>query len=202
MKLSKRTYLLLGIPLLLALAVGAAAIRTSGSSLTVPQDTLLQVRVDRAFASDQSRSGDTFDATIVEPVSVEGKIAIPAGARAKGIVENARESGRLSGVARLQLTLTSVEVDGKSYDVHTTAVGRSGHSHRNRNLAWIGGGAGAGALLGGLAGGGKGALIGAPLGAGAGTAVAAITGKKDVRIPAEARLTFRLSQPVSIRVKT
>jgi hypothetical protein len=68
-----------------------------------------------------------------------------------------------------------------------------------RNLAFIGGGAGGGALIGALAGGGKGALIGSLVGAGAGTGAAYATGKKDVGFPAERRLTFRLTQPLTTK---
>jgi hypothetical protein len=63
----------------------------------------------------------------------------------------------------------------------------------------IGGGAGLGAIIGGLAGGGKGAVIGGLAGAGAGTAGAAYTGNKDVVIPSESLITFRLAAPVTVK---
>ena len=94
-----------------------------------------------------------------------------------------------------------MEVGGKSYAIETSSIGRAGPNHNKRNVEYIGGGAAAGALIGALAGGGKGALIGSAVGAGAGTAGAAATGKKDITIPAESRLTFKLTQPVSITVK-
>jgi hypothetical protein len=68
-------------------------------------------------------------------------------------------------------------------------------------LLFIGGGTGAGAAIGAMAGGGKGAAIGALAGAGAGTATAAATGKKDITIPAESHLNFKLSSPVTIQVR-
>jgi hypothetical protein len=77
---------------------------------------------------------------------------------------------------------------------------RVGRNHNKRNAEFIGGDAGA--LIGGLAGGGKGALIGAAAGAGAGTGAAAYTGKQDVRLPAETRMSFRLTKPVTISVKS
>jgi hypothetical protein len=106
------------------------------------------------------------------------------------------------GVSRLRLALTSVEVGGKPYDLRTSSGFRSGRNHKKRNLEWIGGGAGGGMIIGAIAGGGKGALIGGPVGAGVGTAVAYYIGKKDIRLPAETPLTFRLSQPVTIPAKS
>ena len=91
-------------------------------------------------------------------------------------------------------------MDGDWYDVESTSVTRSGGNHNKRNLAIIGGSTAGGALIGGLAGGGKGALIGGAIGAGAGTGAAAYTGKKDIRLPAESLLTFRLTQPVTVSI--
>jgi hypothetical protein len=95
-----------------------------------------------------------------------------------------------------------VEVGGKTYELATSSVSRTGGNHNKRNLELIGGGTGAGALIGGIAGGGKGALIGAAVGAGAGTATAAATGKKEIVIPAETPLRFKLMQPVIVQVRS
>jgi outer membrane lipoprotein SlyB len=101
----------------------------------------------------------------------------------------------------LKLALTSVEIDGKDYDLQTTSVTRSGRNHNKRNAVLIGGGTGVGAAIGAAAGGGKGALIGGAIGAGAGTGTAAATGKLDITIPAESQLSFKLTQPVTVQVK-
>ena len=87
-----------------------------------------------------------------------------------------------------------------SYDVQTSSVSRSLKGKGKRTATFIGGGAGGGALIGGLAGGGKGALIGAALGAGAGTAGAAYTGDKEIVLPAESALSFTLTEPVTIKM--
>ena len=136
-----------------------------------------------------------------EPIVVENKTVIPQGATVEGLVVDARHSGRLMGRARLRLALETVAVDGKAYEIRTNSTSRVGGSHKNRNIGFIGGGAGGGLLIGAVAAGGKGALIGGPVGAGAGTAVAFLTGKKDIRLPAETSLTFKLAGPVTINAK-
>ena len=173
----------------------------SAKPIAVPAGTEIAIVLDQSISSEQVTSGDPFDASIAAPVVVDGKTVIPKGAHVQGIIVEARASGRLKGVARLRLALNSVEVAGKSYDLQTTSLTRSGQNHDKRNWTLIGGGTGAGAAIGALAGGGKGAAIGAAVGAGAGTATAAATGKKDIVLPAESQLNFKLSQPVSIEVK-
>jgi hypothetical protein len=173
----------------------------STKPIVVPEGTAISVTIDQTLSSEQNSSGDEFDASIAAPIVVGGKTVIPKGARVRGRVVEARKSGRLQDPGRLSIALRSVEVDGKSYDIETSSVTRAGSSHKNRNIALIGGGAGLGAIVGGIAGGGKGAAIGAAAGAGAGTAGAAITGKKDVKVPTETPLTFKLRQPVTIPVK-
>lgn len=169
--------------------------------ILLPAGTAIAVVLDQSISSAQAHAGDHFDASLAAPVIAEGKTVIPKGARVQGVVVDARASGHLEGVARLRLALHSVEVAGKDYDLSTTSITRTGQNHDKRNWALIGGGTGAGTLIGALAGGGKGAAIGAAVGAGAGTATAAATGKKDIVIPTESQLSFKLSQPVSIQVK-
>lgn len=202
MHLSRRSYVTLGAVLAAALVVTAATLANRTEAVTLPSGTALHVRLDQTLASNQNRSGDAFEATVAEPIVLDKKTVIPEGARVQGRVVEVRESGHLMGVSRLRLALDSVEVNGKSYEIQTTTTGRRGGSHKKRNWAFIGGGAGGGALIGAIAGGGKGALIGGPVGAGAGTAVAYFTGKKGVRLPAESRLTFELAQPVTINAKS
>jgi hypothetical protein len=203
MYLTKRHYLMVGGSVLLAVVLGVAAatLPSRTEPLTVPENTPIHVTLDQAVASDQSRPGDHFEATISEPVVIGGKTVIPQGAYAEGLVVDAQRSGRIMGRARLQLALESVSVNGQNYGVRTASSWRAGADHKKRNFAWIGGGAGGGAVIGAIAGGGKGALIGGPVGAGAGTAVAFLTGKKDIHLRPETSLTFKLAEPVTIPVK-
>lgn len=201
MRLINHSYILLaGGILLAAITVAAVGIvhHYHPAPVTVPAGTAIHVRLDQALASNRNISGDGFEATVSEPVVLDNKTVIPQGAKVEGRVVEARESGHLRGVARLRLTLASVEVNGKSYEIETSGTGRTGGNHNKRNLGIIGGSGAGGAIIGAIAGGGEGALIGGPIGAGAGTAVAYFTGKKDIRLPAESQLTFKLAQPVSI----
>jgi hypothetical protein len=202
---AKRGYLFLGaMALLLAGSIALAAHKAYDRSarVAVPDDTGLRVSLDRSISSNQSRAGDRFDAIVVDPVVINGKTVIPEGARVEGLVIDAHPSGRLKGRAELRLGLESVEVNGRKYEVRTTAFNDVRRKHRKRNWALIGGGAGGGAIIGAVAGGGEGALIGGPIGVGAGTAVALFTGKKDIRLPAETRITFRLAEPLTIDKKS
>lgn len=203
MILTKRHYLIGGAAAVLALALIASAVTVANrpDPVTIPELTPIHVTLDQAVASNQNRPGDHFEATVSEPVVVDGKTVIPQGSHAEGIVVDAKKSGRLMGRARLQLALQSVDVSGQPYDVRTTSSTRIGRDHKKRNWAWIGGGAGGGALIGAAAGGGKGALIGGPIGAAAGTTVAALTGKRDVKLRPETPVTFKLAEPVTIDAK-
>lgn len=166
--------------------------------ITIPAGTVLHVTIDQTVSSGANQSGDGFDASMAEPVVVDGRTVIEHGARIRGEVVEAVPSGRLEHPGSLRLALRSVQLHGSNYDIATSSIARKGASHEKRDAELIGGGAGLGALIGGLAGHGEGALIGAAAGAGAGTAGAAATGKKDVSVPAETALSFRLTE--SLRV--
>jgi hypothetical protein len=167
--------------------------------VTLAADTELDVRLVSSLSSKTSQDGETFTASVDKAIEVDGKTIIPKGADVTGKVTKAVPSGRLKQRAELWVTLTSVKVGGKSYDIATSTTGHKEGSKATRDIIFIGGGAGGGAAIGGMAGGGKGAAIGAAIGAGAGTAAAMLTGQKDINFPAETQLRFRLTSPVEIR---
>jgi len=167
--------------------------------LIVPAGTVMTVRLGQAVGSKISTAGQTFTATIASPVTVEGNTVIPSGASASGTVVDAKPLGRFKGGASLQLRLTSVSVNGADQAVSTSSVTRVASGKGKRTAILAGGGAGLGALIGGLAGGGKGAAIGALAGGGAGTGGAAFTGNKDIVLPAESALSFKLEQPIEVK---
>ena len=221
MKRNSSGYFTCGLSLLLAMAAAGCSQNPQASSApaadaekpgvlsrifdsshpeTVAKGTAIEVEIDQTISSDGNRAGDSFDGILTSPIVVNGKTVVREEAKVRGHVVDAQASGRLKGVARLEVTLDTLEVDGKTYDVATHSITRSGQNHNKRNGELIGGGAGAGALIGAIAGGGKGALIGGAVGAGAGTGAAAYTGKKDVSIPAETRMSFRLARPMTVTV--
>ena len=169
------------------------------STIAVPQGTPIEVVLDQAVGSKISESGQKFDATVQEAVEADGRIVIPKGTRAQGIVREARPAGRFKGGALLSLTLDALTIEGKRYDIRTSSPTMSSKGKGKRSAEMIGGGAAAGAIIGALAGGGKGAAIGAAVGGGAGTGGAAFTGNRDIKLPAETRLTFKLREPLEIK---
>lgn len=168
-----------GTVMLLAFFLGGAALVGYGAS--IPAGTEIHVRLGAKLDTETAQAGQTFTATVAQPVVVGGKTVLARGQKVSGRVTEAVSSGRLKRPASITLELTSMgslplRIDEKSHFV--------------RNAALIGGGTAAGALIGGAAGGKKGALIGAAVGAGAGTTTAFITGKKEIVLPAEMALTF------------
>jgi hypothetical protein len=169
--------------------------------LVVPADTVIAVVLDQSISSKTSRPGDKFSATVESPVELAGKVAIPKGARADGIVKDAKAAGRFKGGAALALELTSITVNGKDHEVQTSSAAMSSKGKGKRTAVMVGGGAAGGAAIGAVAGGGKGAAIGALIGAAAGTGGAGLTGNRDITLTAETPLDFKLLQPVTIKQK-
>ena len=167
--------------------------------ITVPAGTPIAIRMQSSVSSKTASSGDRFRAILDEPLVVEGKTVAPRGADVTGHVVAARSSGRLHKPGYLRLTLDSVTVNGKRTSLETSSIFLQASSHKKRNTVLIAGGTGAGALIGGLVAGPKGALIGAAAGAGAGTGTAYATGKKEIAVGVERRLTFRLRQPLTMQ---
>jgi hypothetical protein len=166
---------------------------------TIPAGSTITVRVGSEISSGTAKVGDRFDATLAHNLVVNGKTLAKAGAPARGKVTSAKSSGRLHAPGELSVRLTSVQVNGKMVPISTRSHSAKGTSHTKSNATKIGGGAAAGALIGGLVGGGKGAGIGALAGGGAGTGLAAATGKEEAVIPAEAALTFTTTAAASVK---
>jgi hypothetical protein len=166
--------------------------------LVVPAGTTLTVRLGESVGSKISSPGQSFSATLVSPVTVDGNTVIPAGAAARGTVVDAKPLGRFKGGAILEVRLNALTINGTEQRIKTSAVTRTLKGKGKRTAVMAGGGTAFGAIIGGLAGGGKGAAIGAAAGAGAGTGGAAFTGNKEIVLPAESALSFRLTSPLEV----
>lgn len=160
---------------------------------------VLTVSLDQTISTRENSNGDRFQASLAEPVSVDGKTVLRIGTRVTGTVVQAAPAGRLKGGALLQLTLDGITFHGRKYSIATSEFEDASKSRGTRSLVGGGGGAAFGAIVGALAGGGKGAAIGALAGGGAGTAGAAFTGKRDIVLPAETRLHFKLERSFTIQ---
>ena len=167
-------------------------------SYSIPSGTTVPVRLMETLDTKVHRPGDKFTATLDEPLVLGDRVIVPKGTRFNGHVTQAERSGRFKGRALLALRLDSFEMKGRTYAVSTSSPARVSKGHKKRNWLWIGGGSGSGAAIGAAAGGGPGALIGAGAGAAAGTTTALITGRQDVKLPVESRLTFTLRTPVTV----
>ena len=170
--------------------------------VVIPAGTLLTVTIDQTVSSKTNNNGDPFAASLAAPISVDGVTVLPTGTRAKGTVVQAESAGRVKGGAVLALTLDSLTVNGQPYSIQTSEFEETIKGRGKRTAIGAGGGAAFGLIVGGLAGGGKGAAIGALAGGGAGTAGTAFTGKRDITIPAETRLHFKLTAPLTVQPPT
>ncbi len=166
--------------------------------VVIPAGTVLDVKLTQPLSSKTAQAGDPFTATLADPIVAHGKTVIPAGATVTGKVVDAKSKGKVKGEARLELAATSISVHGKTYPIQASMQGLTEKGKGKRTAATTGGGAAGGALIGGLAGGGKGAGIGALVGAGVGFAGGAFTGNKQIELPAESQLAFKLTAPLKL----
>ncbi len=166
-------------------------------SVIVPAGTSIRVRTIDKIDVDSAQAGAKFRASIDDPIMIGGKVVVPRGADATLQAVKVQQSGKMKGSDLIQLKLNSVVVNGSKYPVVTTFQQVSGGSEGKSTSKKVLGGAGLGAIIGGIAGGGKGAAIGAALGGAGGAAVSA-AGEQHLKVPAETRLEFKLESDVKI----
>ncbi len=167
-------------------------------AVTIASGTTLSVRLIDAIDSGHNHAGDSFRATLDAPIAVGNETVIPAGADISGKVDDVRDAAHFSGRSEVALELTSLRVNGRSYDLSTDQYARQGTARGKNTGEKMGGGALLGAIIGGIAGGGKGAAIGAGVGAGAGGAAQAATRGQQVHLTSEQVLTFHLQSPLTV----
>lgn len=166
----------------------------------VTAGTTLVIRVDQRLSAKGSRPGEKFTGEFAEDLKDDsGSVIIPKGAPVTGRVDAAKARGHFKGAANLSLRLTSLTLNGKEYPLDTRDVRERKKGKGKRSAAMIGGGAGLGMLIGGVASGGTGLVIGGLAGAGAGTAGAGLTGNRDLVIPAESIVRFKLADELVLQ---
>ena len=169
-------------------------------SVTIPAGTTLAVRLDQRISVKTARPGDGFSGEIVDPIMAsDGSTLVPKGAGVKGVVDAARRRGHFRGRSILELRLVSMNLNGQDYTLKTSDALRTKRGKGRRTAGFIGGGTGLGMLIGGIASGGTGLLIGGLSGAGAGTAAAGLTGNRDIVLPAETVIRFRLASDLTVQ---
>lgn len=179
-------------------APAAAPAPAEAAGIEIPARTPITVRMIDSVDSRTNHLGQTFQASVDEPVVVEGQTVIPRGTDAVVKLVEDKESGKISGRTELKLVLMSLRVNDRLVDVSTDVVSQVSSSRGARSGKVIGGTTALGAIIGGIAGGGRGAAIGAGSGAAVGTGVQAATKGQRVHIPSETRLTFLLASPARI----
>jgi hypothetical protein len=166
--------------------------------VTLQEGTLLSVRTDSGLSTKSHEAGQSFTATLDQPVLQGGKEIAARGAQVQGKIVEADPGGRVKGVASLTVRLTSLEVGGQAVSISTNTVTREARATKRTDAVKIAVGTGIGAAIGALTGGGKGAAVGAAAGGGAGTGVVLATRGEEAEIPSESLLNFELRAPVTV----
>jgi len=170
------------------------------ADVNIPAGTTLAIRINQRISVKTTPAGSRFDGTLAEAYTDDnGRVILPRGTPVEGVVDASHQRGRFKGASILELRLTALNLNGQRYPLRTHDLTETKKGKGKRTGALIGGGAGLGALIGGLAGGGKGALIGGLAGGGAGTAGAGLTGNRDLDIPAESIVHFKLAEDLTLQ---
>lgn len=170
------------------------------ADVQIPAGTPLSIRINQHLSVKTSEAGDHFDGELVEPVlGANDHVIVPKGTPVGGIVAASHKRGHFKGASILELRLTTMTLNGTRYPLDTNSLTHTKKGKGKRSAAFIGGTTGLGMLIGGVATGGTGLLIGGLAGAGAGTAAAGLTGNRDIDIPAESIVHFKLADNLVIQ---
>jgi len=168
------------------------------SEVTLPAGQPLLVRMIDSVDSTKNHVGDVFHASLETDLNVNGVLVARKGSDVYGKLVTAEQSGKFAGHSELQLELTSMMIDGRSYALVSSDYNVQGKGRGADTAKKVGGMAAVGAIIGAIAGGGKGAAVGAAAGGATGAGVQVLTKGEQVKIPSETLLEFRLQQPVTV----
>ena len=174
------------------------AANPSPTGVTIPAGVLITIRMIDPVDSEYNAMGQTFRASLDEPLVVDGQPVVPRGADLTVILVEVEQAGRMRGRSELTLDLLDITIAGKKHEIRTGEVSQAGASRGSQSAKRIGGIAAVGTALGAIFGGAKGAAQGAAAGAGAAAAVQVLTHGEQVKIPAESRLAFTLESPINL----
>jgi hypothetical protein len=166
--------------------------------VSLPAGTMLNVRLTQDVDVDTSKAGAVFKSLLDDPVMIGGNVVVPRGTAVSLQATSVAQAGKFKGSDAITLKANSISFGGNSYEIVTAPVEQKGKGEGKKTTRKVGGGAGLGAVIGGIAGGGTGAAIGAVAG-GATGAVMSASGTEHLKLPAETRLQFTLSAAVTIR---
>jgi hypothetical protein len=156
------------------------------------------VRLVDPIDSEKNQTGDTFHATLNQPLTINGGVVVPSGSDVQGHLVDVKSAGKFAGSSQVVMQLDSITSGGQTYNVQTDQYKKQGSSRGKNTAEKTGIGAGVGAILGGLLGGGKGAAIGAAAGGGVGAGSQAVTKSQQIKLPSETVLSFTLQAPVTV----
>lgn len=174
----------------------------AAASVTVKAGTVLNIRLAERISTETHKNGDAFAATLAQPLVIDGMVIAERNARIQGRVIQSERAGKVQGTAALSLELTQLTTsDGQKVQIHTSPIVKQGENSRRDDAKKVAIGSAVGAAIGAIAGGGKGAAIGAGAGAGAGAGTVVMTRGKDAELVVETRLSFSLSESVTLTEK-
>ena len=169
------------------------------AAVDLPAGTDLTIRINQHIGVKTSRAGERFTGEVAEAIAQGGQVIVPRGTPVGGVIDASHRRGHFKGSSILELRLTSMTLNGRDLPIQTRDLVRTKKGKGKRSTAFIGGGAGLGMLIGGVASGGMGLLAGGLAGGGAGTAIAGLTGNRDLDLPAESLVRFRLSDDLVVQ---
>lgn len=172
--------------------------RPTAAPVVLEEGTALLMKLETTVSTATAKAGDVLTAKLLEPVRQGERVLVPEGAEVRGKVVTAVRSGKTKGRARLVFDFDRLTVDGRAQEIATSSIDITAENSKKRDAAIIGGGAGAGAIIGGIAKGGKGAAVGAIIGGAAGGGAVLATRGKEVVLEAGTHVQVKLRESAKL----
>lgn len=181
---------------------------------TIPAGSLLHCRLTQTLSTHLNAVGDPFTALVSEPVMIDGREAIPVGAKLEGRVSEIQRPGRVHGVGQMRLTVEKVVMpDGASFPLSVILAtvygaegakvageegGVKGPNGRLKTLELVGAGMGGGGLVGTIFGGFTGTVVGGVIGGTAGWLNTVRKRGPDLALPSGTQLNYQLTRDLVV----